>query len=96
MSPADSLLLLGKYPLKIMLTAHRGRVVVDLRFQYVDLSDNRLKPTRRGVSLPAAALSEIIAALEALQAQMVRDGYMEPSGDGSPPKINSHVYPSDF
>lgn len=95
MSPADSILLLGKYPLKIMLTAHRGRVVADLRFQYVD-SDNRLKPTRRGVSLPAAALPEIIIALEALQAQMARDGFMELTGDGSPPKIHSHVYPSDF
>ncbi|MDD5365329.1 MAG: PC4/YdbC family ssDNA-binding protein [Gallionellaceae bacterium] len=96
MSPSDTLLLIGKYPLKVTLTAHRGRVVVDLRFQYLSAADNRLKPTRRGIALPAAALPEIISALEAIKGQMVRNGYMEPSGDGSPPKIHSHVYPPDF
>jgi hypothetical protein len=96
MSPADSVLLLGKYPLKVTLVAHRGRVVVDLRFQYLSGGNGPLKPTKRGISLPADALPAIISALEAIKTQMVRDGYMDLVGDGSPPKIHTRVYPSDF
>jgi hypothetical protein len=93
MSPDDSTIIIGKYPLKISLAAHRARVVVDMRFQYLPANGDRLMPTRRGVTFVAAALPEIIAALEKLKALMVHDGYMD---EGSPPKINPHVYPSDF
>ena len=94
MSPADTLLAVpGKYPLKITLAGHRGRVVVDLRYQYLDAATDRFRPGRRGITLPAAALPEIINALEAIKAEMVRDGALD---EGNPPKFNSHMYPNDF
>ncbi len=92
-SPEDSTIIIGNQILKVSLAAHRGRVVVDARWQYLPADGGQLKPTRRGVTFVAAALPEIIAALEKLKALMVHDGYMD---EGSPPKIFSHVYPSDF
>jgi hypothetical protein len=41
----------------------------------------------------AAAIPDVIAALEKLKALMVHDGYMS---EGSPPRIFPLVYPSDF
>lgn len=96
MSPADSILAIGKYPLKISLGAHRGRVIFDIRFQYLHAETGAIKPTRRGVTIPAACLPEIIEALEKLKAEMIDDGALECTRDGAPPKFNPHVYPMDF
>jgi len=94
MSPADSLLAIEAHPLRVSLAGHRGRAVIDLRWQYEDAG--RFKPTRRGVTIPASALPEVIQALEALKAQMVTDGAFEITDKCSTPKFNPHVYPSDF
>lgn len=93
-SPADTTLLLpGKYPLRISLGAHRGVAKVDLRFHYAPADGGPLRPTLRGVTLPAGNLPEIIEALERLKAQMICDGALDA---GSPPKFKPHVYPRDF
>ena len=92
MSAADTLLLLGKHPVKIALEAHRGQVVISLRRLYVN-SHGALKPSFQGINIPAAFLPEIMAALEKLKAQMVLDGALE---DGSPPKYHSNAYPRQF
>ena len=92
MSTADTVLLLGKHPVKIALEAHRGQVVISLRRQYLD-SHGALKPTFQGINMPAAYLPEIMAALEKLKAQMILDGALE---EGSPPKFHPNVYPRDF
>ena len=96
MSPADSMLIIGKQILKIRLAAHRGRVIVDLRYHYRPATGGNLMPTRRGVTLDAAALQDVIEALGKLKAQMIRDGALEYTGGGSPPKFYPHIYPTDF
>jgi hypothetical protein len=98
MSPADSIIPLnGKYPLKVSLGAHRGRIVVDLRYQYLAKEEgDRLKPTRRGVTINAVALPEILTALNQIHRQMINDGVLEYVDEGSPPKFRPEIYPKDF
>lgn len=96
MSPSDTTIILGKQILKVSLTSLNSRVVVDLRYQYQTANGGGLAPTRRGVTLPAAAIHEIIASLEALKAEMERDGYLEYGGESDPPKCYPQVYPSNF
>lgn len=96
MSPADSTLAIDKRTLKVRLAAHRGRVIFDIRYHYQPADGGPLKPTLRGITVPAAALQDIITALEKLKAQMVRDGALEFTGEGNPPKFHPHVYPTDF
>ncbi|MDR3452635.1 MAG: hypothetical protein P4L96_07520 [Rhodoferax sp.] len=92
MSAADTVLLLGKHPVKISLEGHRGAVVICLRRQYL-AAGGALKPTFQGINFPADCLPEVIAALERLKAQMIGDGAL---GGGCPPKFHSNVYPRDF
>lgn len=92
-SPADSTLMFEKLPLKVQLCGHRGRVRVDVRYYYLHPGTNTLRPSPRGVSIPAWALPEILKALEALKAQMVRDGALELT---DPPKFRPDCYPRDF
>jgi len=96
MSPADSTILIGKQILKVKLAAHRGRVIFDLRYMYHSADDGQLKPTRRGVTINAEAIHEIITALKALENEMVHDGALEFGRDGEMPKFHPHVYPTDF
>jgi hypothetical protein len=91
MSAADSLLLLGKHPVKISLEGHRGAVVVSVRRQYVD-ERGAFRPSYAGINFPAQHLPDVIRALERLKAQLVADGAM---GSGDPPKFSPR-YPRDF
>ena len=96
MSPADSTLAIDKRTLKVRLAAQRGRVIVDVRYFYQPSTGGALKPTLRGVTLPASYLHEIILALEQLKAQMISDGALELTGEENHPKFHPQVYPSDF
>ena len=96
MSPADSTIALGKHTLKVRLAAHRGRVVLDLRYFYLPPYGGPLKPGRRGVTIPASALPDVLHALEKIKEQMIRDGALTYDGDGIPPKFTPQVYPTDF
>lgn len=92
-SPADSTLTIYNQILKVTLCNHRNRIVFDLRYQY--LADNgAIKPGKRGISISADALPEVITALEAIKAELVHDGYLEFTSEASPPKIHTEVYPS--
>jgi hypothetical protein len=93
MSPADSTLAIGNQILKVRLAGHRGRVIVDVRYFYRPKNGGELKAGCRGITLSAAALPEIIKALEAITAQMISDGALD---EGSPPKWRADIYPSDF
>lgn len=95
MSPKDSIIAAGKYPLKVSLAAHRGRIIFDIRYQYLT-ETGAIKPTRRGVTIPADMLHEVIEALEAIKSQMIEDGALEYTEGANPPKFQPHVYPSDF
>lgn len=92
-SPADSTLTIHHQILRVGLYNHRHRIVVDLRYQYL-ADDGSIKPSKRGVSISADALPEVIAALEAIRAELVRDGYLEFANEASPPKVHPEVYPS--
>lgn len=96
MSPADSTIIIRDQILKVRLAAHRGRVIFDIRFHYQPANGGNLKPGKRGITLPADTLPEIIDALEALKAQLIHDGFMEVTGENRPPKFHPHVYSPDF
>lgn len=91
MSHADTLLLLGKHPVKVSLEGHRGAVVVSVRRQYID-GGGAFRPTYAGINFPAQHLPDVIAALEKLRDQLVADGAMD---SGDPPKFTPR-YPRDF
>lgn len=92
MSAADSMLLLGKHPVKVSLEGHRGAVVVSVRRQYVD-QRGAFRPSYAGINFPAQHLPDVIDALERLRARLVSDGAMD---EAKPPKFTGHVYPRDF
>ena len=92
-SPADSTLTIYNQILKVTLCNHRQRIVVDLRYQYL-AADGSIKPGKRGISISADALLEVITALEAIKAELVRDGYLEFAGETNSPKVHPEVYPS--
>ncbi len=97
MSPADSVLAVNdKQLLRVQLGSHRGRLFCAVRFWYLDQRTRELRPSKRGVSLPAGNLPEIIEALQKIVAQMVKDGALEFTAEGRPPKVNGSVYPPDF
>ena len=96
MSPADSLFVAGKHPLRVSLEGHRGRAKVQLRYQYQPKDGGPLRPGLRGVAIPAECLSEVISALEKNRAQMLADGALEQIGPGHSIKFNANVYPRDF
>ena len=98
MSPADTTLHLpGSQPLRISFGCHRGRLYVDLRYQYLHPETQRLMPGRRGVSFSAANLPEVITAMKKIEAMLVDAGALEYTDANSPPKWHPHVYPShDF
>jgi len=94
MSPADSTLDVGdKAALCIRFGKRLGKLHVDLRFWLPDKKNaGRTFATRRGVHLPAAHLRKVIAALQRIDSQMVKDGYLT---DDDPPKFNPNVYPAN-
>ena len=96
MSPADTLFMAGKHPLRVVLCGHRGRVNVDIRYQYQPKEGGALRPGFRGVSLPAETLPEVIEALEKIKAQLLSDGALTITGANDPIKFNASVYPRDF
>lgn len=89
---ADSTIIIEDQILKASLGAHRGRVVVNLRYQWL-AKDGRLMPDRRGVTFSAHALPDVINALETVRQQMVKDGALD---EGNPPRFNPSVYPYKF
>jgi hypothetical protein len=89
---ADSTIITNNQILRVSLGAHRGRVVVNVRYQWL-AKDGRLQPDRRGVTFSACALPDVIEALEAVRQQMVKDGAID---DGNPPRFNPSVYPNNF
>lgn len=91
MSTADTLLMLGKHPVKISLEGYRGAVVVSVRRQYVD-ERGAFRPAYAGLNFPAQHLPDVIRALDRLRAQLVADGAMD---TGDPPKFSPR-YPRDF
>lgn len=96
MSPADTLFMAGKHPLRISLEGHRGRVIVQIRYQYQPKDGGPLKPGFRGVAVPAEYLPEVIASLEKIRARMLEDGALEDTGQDNPVKFNGSVYPRQF
>ena len=96
MSPADSLFMAGKHPLRVSLEGHRGRPVVQVRYQYQPKDGGPLRPGFRGVAVPVEYLPEVIDALLKIKDQLLADGAMEQSGPGNPVKFNANVYPRDF
>ena len=97
MSPADSVLTVNdKQVLRVQLGSHRGRLFCAVRFWYLDKESGVLRPSKRGISLPAMNLPEIIEGQEKIVAQMVKDGAFESTGEGRPLKFNPQVYPADF
>lgn len=96
MSPADSLFMAGKHPLRISLEGHRGRAVVQVRYQYQPKDGGPLRPGFRGIAIPAECLPEVIESLLKIKAQMLADGALEQSGPGDPIKFKARVYPRDF
>ena len=93
MSPADTLFMAGKHPLRVSLEGHRGRVIVQVRYQYQPKDGGALRPGFRGVAVPAEYLTEVMDALEKIKVQMLGDGALVAS---SPIKFNASVYPRDF
>ncbi len=83
-------------PLRAILCGHRGRVSVDLRWWYQPKDGSRIKPGRRGVSVPASALPAIVCALQGLVRQMEADGYLESGRDAHSPTVHPEVYPREF
>ena len=96
MSPADSLFMAGKHPLRVSLEGHRGRTIVQVRYQYQPKDGGPLRPGFRGIAIPAECLPEVVEALLKIKAQMLVDGALEQSGPGNPVKFNGSVYPRDF
>ncbi len=66
----------------------------DLRFQYLD-KEGSIKPGKRGVSISADALPEVIEALLAIRAHLVHDGYLEFTGEGNPCKVHPGALPGN-
>jgi hypothetical protein len=93
LSPADSTLTIRDQLLKFTLCNRSHRIIVDLRYQYL-AADGSIKPGKRGVSISADALPEVITALEAIKAQLVHDGYLEFTEETSPCKVHPEVYAS--
>lgn len=48
----------------ITVTDYKERELLDLRVYYRSIDDMQMKPTKRGVSLPLAKTSELLAAIE--------------------------------
>ena len=89
---AESTIIIGNQLLKASLGAHRGRLTVNLRYQWL-AENGRLMPDRRGVTFSASAVPDVIKALEMIRRQMITDGAFD---EGDPPHFNPSVYPSDF
>ena len=96
MSPADSLFMVGKHPLRVSLEGNRGRSVVQVRYQYQPKDGGPLRPGFRGIAIPAECLPQVIEALLKIRAQMLADGALVETGPGNPVKFNTSVYPRDF
>ncbi len=98
MSPADSVLDVNDRQgvLCIQLGSRGGRLTCNVRFWYQDKKTRGLRPSKRGIALPAGSLPQIIQALQKVVAQMVSDGAFEFTAEGRPPKFHPDVYPPDF
>ena len=94
MIPADDSLAVGKQALRVVLTKHRGRVGVDLRFWFPDKETGKLRAGLRGVTLPAHAAPWVVQALQGVIEQMGKDGYLTPGHDPLHVKIKPSVYPT--
>lgn len=77
-----------------VLCSHRGRVNADLRWYYTDKETQRLRPGRRGVSVPAHTLPWLIEALQGLVDQAVKDGYLRLGKTATQVGVNPAAYPS--
>ena len=96
MSPADTLMMIGSYPLKVSLGASRGRVTFDIRYHFQAKAGGHLLPGRRGVTIPVQALPEVIAALLQIKEALIADGVCEFGAPGDPPRFHLHRLPSNF
>jgi hypothetical protein len=48
----------------IAVTDYKERELLDMRVYYRSIDDMQMKPTKRGISIPLAKVSDILAALE--------------------------------
>lgn len=82
--------------LRILYQRHRGQLLVDLRYWYRHRSDPTvMSPSRRGIHIPASHITQVIAALNRIRDQMIREGVLEVE-EGRPERFRPEVHTADF
>ncbi len=102
--PSDTTLDVGQRELlRVTLGSRRGRAELHIRFWYENRETGRLQPGRRGITIPAMFVPELMQALDKVFRQMHHDraftldgGTFELHTEGLPPKFDPYRYPPEF
>ena len=82
--------------IRVHVNARGWRIYVAIRFWYEDKQTKEIRPSKKGINVPASGLPELLQTLHVVMDQMVEDGVFTYTDESSPPTYNPRAYPRDF